>query len=161
MSAASPVRLHADSAARGAPSPRLRLTRPSPKEGELHEAVAKLLGFGLLMPAEWTCFPAGNVELDARSASKLFRYGLKRGWPDFIIVFGGRVHGLELKRRGEELSKSRWVRSKKGGLRWVEGQDTVHPRLEDAGMRLGVCDSIDSVIATLKAWGLPLRRGIR
>jgi hypothetical protein len=152
----------AGGAARGAaPSTkRFRLTAPGPSETELHEAVADLLKVGVLLPAVWTCFPAGNVPLEPRFAAKLYRMGLQRGWPDFLVVHDGKVRGLELKKPGEQLSKSRWVRTKRGSLKYVEGQDVVHPQLMDAGMSLAVCWSIDEVIQALRFWHIPLRRGI-
>jgi hypothetical protein len=52
-----------------------------------------------LMPlAMWTAFPAGHVRLPPHAAAKPARLGLKRGWPDVLILHAGRLHGLELKR---------------------------------------------------------------
>jgi hypothetical protein len=139
---------------------RLRLVPPAQPEQALHEAVAKLLVVGVLPGTEWTHFPAGSMPLDARWAAKLYRMGLKRGWPDFLILHATRLHGLELKRRGGELSRSHYVRTKTGALRWIEGQDEVLPRLEIAGAKIAVCDSLDGVIAALRGWHIPLRKGI-
>jgi hypothetical protein len=147
--------------ARQAPTqpPRLRLTRPEVPEIDLQETVAVYLRLMLLPPACWTAFPAGHVQLEPAQAARLYRCGLARGWPDMLILHNGITHGLELKRRGGELSKSRYVRNRRtGALRWVEGQEDVLPRLLDAGARVAVCDSMDSVIAALRAWELPLRR---
>jgi hypothetical protein len=57
-------------------------------------------------PAQWTTFPAGHVELSERAAAKRARLGLKRGWPD-ILVLHGTLYGIELKRAGEPLSRTR------------------------------------------------------
>jgi hypothetical protein len=143
-------------AARG----RFKLVPPTTSEDELHESVAQLLKFGVLPPAMWTCFPAGNVPLEPRFAAKLYRMGLSRGWPDFLLVSGGHAHGLELKRRDGKLSRSRFVRTKQGRPRWVEGQEDVLPKLQDAGMKIAVCETLDEVIDALVFWRIPLRGGI-
>ena len=92
-----------------------------------------------------------------RYAAKLSRLGLKRGWPDVQIVFGGRIYGIELKRRGGRLSRTRIVRTRRGSLRELVGQEDEFPRLEAAGMTIGVCSSLPAVLAFLTAAGVPLR----
>jgi len=72
-------------------------------------------------------------------------------------VYDGRIHGLELKRAGATLSRTRIVRSRKGNLRVVEGQRDVHPRLLASGMKLAVCDSLEDVLGAVAAWGIPTR----
>jgi hypothetical protein len=124
----------------------------------LHVAVAAALDVLLLPPATWTCFPAGHVALSPQAAGKLRRVGLKAGWPDLLILHGGVLHGIELKRRGGKLSKTRLVRTQRGGLRILEGQVDVFPRLTAAGMKLATCDSVGAVLAALGAWNVPLRR---
>ena len=135
-----------------------RLTPVVVAETPLHEAVAKALHLLVLPPAEWTCFPAGSVPLPPQFAAKLLRMGLRRGWPDLLIVHNG-LYGIELKRVGAGLSKTRMVRTRNGSLRIVEGQADVFPRLIQAGFAgIGVCDSIDAVLSQLRAWGVPMRR---
>ena len=133
------------------------LAAPITPENDLHAAVAHALDVLLLPPATWTTFPAGHVELTAQAAAKLARLGLKRNWPD-ILVLHQVLHGIELKRTGAALSRTRTVRTRRGRLRTVEGQRDVFPRLEAAGMRLAVCTSVDEVLAQLAAWDVPLRR---
>jgi hypothetical protein len=135
----------------------LVLTSPVPYEDDLHQAVANALNTLLLPPAEWTTFPAGHVQLPGAAAAKLARLGLKRAWPD-IFVLHGSLHGIELKRKGAKLSKTRQVRTRGGRLRTVEGQQEVFPRLIAAGMKIAVCDNVDDVLSQLAAWGVPLRR---
>lgn len=135
---------------------RFRLTPYVVPEGNLHEAVAQALDLLVLPPAEWTCFPAGSVPLPPQFAAKLTRMGLKRSWPDLLVLHGC-LHGIELKRVGGDLSRTRMVRSRSGALRMVEGQRDVFPRLEMAGMKLAVCTSVDAVLAALSGWGVPLR----
>lgn len=84
--------------------------------------------------------------------------GLRTGWPDFLIIYR-RIHGLELKREGGELSRSRWVRSRRNPerKRWVEGQREVFPRLIAAGMTIATVQTIEQVRDTLRGWGIPMR----
>ncbi len=106
----------------------------------------------------WTCFPAGNVPLPPEAAAKLVRFGLAPGWPDLMLAYGGYVRGIELKREGGRLSKTRIVRTPKGRLREVAGQQDVFPRLIAAGFAdIAVCHSLDEVLAALQRWGVPTR----
>lgn len=146
----------ADMAGRMSGRPRLRLTAPIVPENDIHVAVARALDLLLMPPATWTCFPAGNVQLSGQAAAKLTRMGLKRGWPD-ILVLHGAAFGIELKRLGGKLSRTRTVRTKRGGLRVVEGQQDVFPRLQAAGMQISTCESVDEVLRALANWGVPLR----
>lgn len=133
-----------------------KLKAPAPYERELHEAVAQLLARIVSPPAEWAFYPAGAIQLRGDQIAKLARMGLRRGWPDFVILHH-KIFGLELKREGGRLSRSRIGYTKHGTPRIYEGQVDVFPRLEAAGMRIEVCRSTDEVIAALKKWGIPLR----
>lgn len=135
-----------------------RLTSPVVAEDELHVSVAQLLRRVLLPPARWTCFPAGNVPLPPQYAAKLARFGLARGWPDILILFAGRIYGVELKRKGGGLSKSKTIRTRSGALRVLEGQEDVFPQLEQAGMRIAVCRDQDEVLVALRGWNMPMVR---
>jgi hypothetical protein len=115
-----------------------------------------MLDLMLRPPAVWTTFPAGNVQLPKHAAAKLTRLGLKRGFPDILVVCGG-VFGIELKRKGGVLSKTRIVRTRRGAMRVLDGQADVFPRLEAAGMPIAVCHDKDEVLAALAAWRLPVR----
>lgn len=133
-----------------------RLTAMIPPEDDLHQVVADALDRLVMPPAEWTTFAAGHVPLPAQFAVKLARLGLKRSWPD-ILVLHGALHGIELKRVGQGLSHTRTVRTVRGNLRVVEGQREVFPRLEAAGMRIAVCHTVVEVLDALAKWGVPLR----
>jgi hypothetical protein len=133
-----------------------RLSAPVTPEDSLHEAVADALEILVLPPAMWTTFPAGNVPLEPRYAAKLARLGLKRGWPDIIVVCD-RAFGIELKKVGGTLSRTRVVRTQRGAMRTLEGQVDVFPRLVAAGMRIAVCHSVEEVLRALVGWGVPLR----
>lgn len=135
-----------------------RLTKPVVPEDSLHEAVAKALDLLLLPPAAWATYPAGSIPLPAQWAAKLFRLGLKRGWPDVLVVHGGQIIGVELKRIGGVLSKTRMVRSRSGALRIVEGQTDVFARLQGAGMIIVVCETVEDVLTELRRLNVPVRR---
>ena len=139
-----------------APRRRLKLTNEV-LEDDLHASVANSLDWHVLPPAEWTTFPAGSVPLPKQFAAKLARLGLKRGWPDILVLHDRRLYGIELKRLGGRLSRTRIVRTKRGGLRELAGQVDVFPRLEGAGMTIAVCHTVPEVLAMLRAWGVPMR----
>lgn len=65
--------------------------------------------------------PPVPPETDLQEAVAQARMGLKRSWPD-VLVLHGVLHGIELKRPGGKLSRTRAVRTRRGGLRIVEGQ---------------------------------------
>lgn len=138
--------------------PALRLAAPIPAESDLQAGVAKALDTLLLPPAQWTTFPAGHVQLPKAAAARLARMGLKRGWPDVLVLHAGTLHGIELKRPGGRLSKTRTVRTKRGALRVLDGQEDTFPRLEAAGMRIAVCSTVEAVLRALDRWNIPLRR---
>jgi hypothetical protein len=135
-----------------------RLVRPTLPESDLHTAVAQALDVLLLPPAIWTTFPSGHVELTGPATAKPARLGRKRNWPDVLVLHDGVLHGIELKRPGQTLSRSRVVRTRCGRLRLAEGRCDAFPRLERACMRLAVCTSVDGVLTQLAVWGMPLRR---
>lgn len=134
-----------------------RMSIPIIPEQELHEQVASLCNILIAPPAQWAFYPAGAIKLSASQAAKLVRMGLKRGWPD-LLVLHGKLYGIELKRPGAQLSQTRIVRTRRGSPRILAGQIDVFAELEAAGMHtIAVCYSTDEVIATLEMWGIPLR----
>ena len=158
MTSDRPMRVGGDVQAVRVDVPRaFRLTALVEGEDVLHASVADALDKLLLPPACWTTFPAGSVPLPPRFAAKLARLGLKRGWPDIQIIHAGHIYGIELKRRGGRLSRTRLVRTRRGALRELAGQEDVFPRLEAAGMTIGICTTLPQVLATLTAWDVPLR----
>jgi hypothetical protein len=125
---------------------------------DLQASVADALKLLLLPPTMWTPLPIGHVQLTPAQAARMARIGVQRGWPD-ILVFHVCCYGIELKRRGGKLSKTRTVRTRRGSLRVLEGQEDVFPRLLDAGIaEIATCDSLEGVLAALQTWGIPLRR---
>lgn len=137
-----------------------KLTAPEPSENELHAACARLLDLVLMPPAMWCCYPAGHIQLLPHQAARLARMGLKRGIPDIMIFWGG-VLGIELKRGGERLSKTKTVRTRRGSLRELLGQEDVFPRLMATGAwkDIRVARSTQEMIQHLVDWRVPLRYG--
>ena len=81
----------------------------------------------------------------------------QRGWPDFLVLYDW-LYGIELKRHGAQLSKTRIVRTRRGSPRTLVGQADVFPQLRTAGMRdIAVCYSVEEAIAALERWHIPLR----
>jgi hypothetical protein len=134
-----------------------RLTAPQAAETDLQASVADFLALALGDRVEWTAFPAGSVPLPVEYAAKLSRMGLQRGWPDLILVWDSRIYGIELKKPGSPLSKTRLVRTKRGGMRELIGQTARFERLSRQGMRIAICHDVPEVMAALKGWGFPLR----
>lgn len=135
-----------------------KLTRVITPEDDLHAAVVKALRVLLPPAVMWTCFPAGNVPLPPEFAAKLVRFGLAQGWPDLLVVANGHIFGIELKREGGRLSRTRTIRTAKGRLREVSGQEDVFPRLIAAGFAaIAVCHSVDEVLDQLARWQVPTR----
>lgn len=139
-----------------APRP-FRLSPPVIPEQQLHEAVAAMCHRLIAPPAQWTAYPAGAVQLAPAEAAKFVRMGLRRGWPD-LLVLHDRLYGMELKRLGGQLSRTRIVRTRRGSPRILLGQTDVFPLLLAAGMAdIVVCHSVDEAVAALELWGIPLR----
>lgn len=136
--------------------PRLRLKRIEVPENDLQVSVVKALDVLLLSPAKFTALNMGHVDLSDAQAAKVHRMGCKPSWPDLIVSHHG-IYGIELKRVGAPLTRSMVYRTAKGTLRERRGQAEVFPELEQSGMRIAVCHSVDEVLTQLKQWGIPLR----
>ncbi len=110
----------------------------TPKEIELHMAVAHLLRKHANPAWRWTHVPSGELR-DVRVATKLKRMGTQRGWPDFILVSpAGKFHALELKRLGGRLS---------------EDQEAFQVWAAAWGLPYSVAETMHDVLAVLDHWG--------
>lgn len=111
---------------------------PDPLEEQIHITVADALQW--CKPGwRYTHIPNGEHR-DIRTAMKLKRMGVKRGWPDFMLFHReGKVCGLELKRRNKKPS---------------DAQFDVLAFLKTAGHEVAVADNIDLALAILKRWGV-------
>jgi VRR-NUC domain len=109
-----------------------------PKEITLHMSVAKVLRDHARPEWLWTHIASGELR-DVRTAAKLKAMGVRRGWPDFILVPPiGQLHALELKRAGEKLTDDQQV-------------------FRDFCIRYGlphvVAYTLDQVLFALDTWG--------
>lgn len=77
-----------------------------------------------------------------------------------LVLHDGTLHGIELKRRGARLSKTRTVRTRRGAARVLDGQEDTSPRLKAAGMQIAVCETVEAVLAALDRLGIPTRRQV-
>ena len=112
--------------------------RTAPKESVLHIAVANTLRDHALPEWQWTHVPSGELR-DMRTAVKLKRMGVRRGWPDFILLPPtGRLHCLELKRQGATLT---------------EEQEAFQLWSIRFGVPHSVAYSFDEALAALSVWG--------
>jgi hypothetical protein len=136
-----------------------RLTMPIPAERDVHENCARVLDALLLPPAMWFTYPAGAAQLSPQQQARFSRIGLKRGLPDLWFLHHG-LFLIELKRPGGELSRTRIVRTAKGGTRELLGQDKVFPRLLATGAvkAISVCYTVEEVLSQLDRWEIPRRR---
>jgi hypothetical protein len=76
----------------------MRLKLPQPLEFETHVSIADALRLAVVPGWLWTHFPAGEKR-DMRTAARLKRMGLNRGFADFLLIDPeGLHHWLELKR---------------------------------------------------------------
>jgi hypothetical protein len=135
-----------------------RLSAPEPLEHDIHVACAQALDRLLAPPAMWCCYPAGAAELSPQQMARYSRLGLKRGWPDLIILFHG-TWGIELKREGGRLSKTRIGRTRRGAPRVFDGQEDVFPRLIASGgfAAIAIAHSVEEMLGQVARWGIPLR----
>jgi hypothetical protein len=135
-----------------------RLRPPDPLEKDIHAATAAALDRLLMPPAMWCCYPAGAVKLSAAETARLSRMGLKRGLPDIFVFYYG-LWGIELKRHGRKLSKTRIGRTRSGAPRIFVGQEETFPQLMATGAfaAIAVCHNVDEVLRQLSHWGIPLR----
>jgi hypothetical protein len=104
-------------------------------------------------------YPAGHIQLSPAQAARLARIGLKRSMPD-IWIFYKAIWCIETKDRDTgKLSKTRIVRTKRGGLRILEGQEDAIPALLATGAfgDIAIARSVDEVFALLRAWKIPHR----
>lgn len=114
----------------------------SQAEFRLSCVVADYLARALPADACWTHFPAGEAR-NAITGARLKRMGLQRGWPDYLVIFQGRLIGIELK-----------APETKGRL--SAEQLIVAEGFRHNGFGWGLCRSLDDVEALLRGAGVPL-----
>jgi len=79
-------------------APAVKYPEPEMSEAQLQVAVARYLDAVLRPPVLWTSIDAGAGKMRPRTANQRKRRGVKKGWPDILIMAPGpSVMGLELK----------------------------------------------------------------
>ena len=123
---------------RGRPRPSRERKPPLPREQQWHIDLVRTIREKHLLSHGWrmTHFPAGG-QRTKKAGAILKAMGLERGWPDLLVCRPrglehsvGLMHGLELKRRGEELTDAQeevqaWFLANGWPYAWVD-------RIEDA-----------------------------
>lgn len=123
---------------------RFRLTPPDPSEDQFQHSIANLLDAILLADqVAWSHFPAGGYFLTPAARARLYRLGLKQGFPDLVICYSvGRVLWLEVKTATGVVSPA---------------QRAMHLLLRRLGHHVVVVRKIEHVIAALLEYGVPFR----
>lgn len=117
-------------------------------EDDLQVSVAAHLDWMLSPPATYTAIGHGGFSLGKtreeaiRRGARMKKRGVKPGWPDLIVLFNSRSHGIELKAKDGRLS---------------DDQKSVRDQIIAAGGTYEVCRSVEAVVDHLTALGVPLR----
>lgn len=122
-----------------------KLTPPDPSEDQFQHSIADLLD--RILPEEqvaWTHFPAGGYELSPAARARLYRLGLKRGWPDILICY--------------EPCRSLWLEVKTATGHLSPAQRSMHLRLQAMGHPVVVVRRVEDVIKALMEYSVPFRR---
>ena len=131
-------------AGRGKTKP-LKLVYPDPSEDQLKHSIANLLD--AILPEDqvlWSHFPAGGYELTPAARARLYRLGLKRGFPDILLCYSlGRILWLEVKTPTGVVSPA---------------QRKVHLGLKKQGHNVVIVRRIEDVIKALMEYNVPFRR---
>ena len=118
-------------------SKRKKVKAPSPLEWKLQASVADTMDRWLKPSWRYTHVPAGELR-NIGVARKLKRMGLRRGWPDFLLLGPPGLHCLEMKRLGEKLA---------------EDQQLFEAFCIEIGTPYRMANSLDGALAILKEWG--------
>ncbi len=110
---------------------------PELTEADIHAAVVDALRRLARPGVVWWHTPNGERR-DARDGAKLARFGVRAGMPDLFVLIAGRLHGLELKRRGGRLSAT---------------QRGMHTALTAAGAIIATAATVDDALSILRRWG--------
>lgn len=131
------------------PSSRSDAAHRRASEETIHRAVVDALARAAKPGIAWTHMPAGEARAKG-VAGKLKGMGVKPGWPDLLIVKGGRLYGLELKTETGRVSPA---------------QVAAHEALRAAGAEVAIAFGLDAALEQLARWGVlrvaPTARGER
>jgi hypothetical protein len=119
----------------------LAMTRRNRPEEALQRTVASYLDLALPRDAVWFHPPNGGARSKAEAG--IFKaMGVKRGVPDLIIIYRGRVVAIELKAPGGTRSPA---------------QKLMHAQLSAAGALVYTATSIEEVESFLRVAFIPLK----
>jgi hypothetical protein len=107
-------------------------------EQDLQRAVAQHLAWRARPGIWWTHVPLGGWRTKVEAAI-LNGMGTRRGTPDLLLAYRGRMFALELK-------------SDRGRL--TANQRACHENLERAGVQVATAYGLDEALGMLEAWGL-------
>jgi len=112
--------------------------RPSAPEYALHCMVADTLRRWGNSDWRWTHIASGEKRTP-RTAGRLKRMGVQKGWHDFILLSPqGRAHFLELKRKGGSLT---------------DEQCELAEWMRHAGYPFAMADNYNDAVIALRDWG--------
>jgi hypothetical protein len=111
-------------------------------ETALQIVAAQFLDYALPEEAIWTAMDAGLTKLTPAQADLQKRKGVKKGWPDLLVMYRGKLHGIELKAPKGRVSPE---------------QHRIGAALIDQGGHWCVAKSIADIEENLHEWGIPLR----
>ena len=121
------------------------VSRNRPEE-VLQKAVAQYLDIALPEDAVWWHTPNQRGTRSRFENALLKALGVRAGFPDIAVLWGGTLHLIELK-------------SKTGSL--TPAQKALIPRLRTAGALVKVCRTPEQVETILSLWGVPLKARLR
>lgn len=120
--------------------PSFRLKPPRVPEHDIQEQVCRVLRLGLGADVWWSSLDHANAR-DAKAGALRKARGVRAGLPDMEFIYRGQYHGIELKAADGALSLA---------------QIETHSRIKMAGGRIATCNSVESVLAKLREWGVPV-----
>ena len=117
-------------------SKRKKVRPPRVLEWKFQASIADLLDRWIKPGWRFTHIPSGELR-DKGTAAKLQRMGVRKGWPDLVLLGPPGLHCLELKRLGEELT---------------EDQEQFRHFCQAIGVPFAWTDNFDGALAIIKEW---------
>jgi hypothetical protein len=122
-------------------------------EYQLTCAVAEYLDRALPETARFTHIPNGEKR-DARTGAKLKRMGVRKGWPDFVVIYSP---GYEKYGAGFPLPPQSVFIELKAGTSLSPSQREFYDWCHKIAQPYYICKSIEGVHDALRACGIGLR----
>jgi hypothetical protein len=125
-------------ASRRAGASALRGRPAGPTEEQIHRTVVQWLDRRRTAGVHFF-HPANGGFRNKGEAARLKAMGVQAGEPDIVLIFRGRIYGLELKAAGGVQSPD---------------QEHIERQWEEAGATYAVARGLDYALDTLRDWGL-------